>query len=1454
MNRYLGITLGTILAGLLALSGAFGQTATLLPNATQYFMDNNGKPLSNGNIYFYVPGTTSPKTVWTDSSEATPQLQPVPLGSSGRPVNPIYGDGCYRQIATDQFNNIIWDFPSCSTGSGGGGGGGGVIAGDGLAVGTIIPWAGTALPANYLYTAGQTVSRSTYNQLFVAITYSATVLCQSGINTLTVPTAISDGTPINAPIESSCFASGTIVTAKSSGLLTLNNTANVTASSSLTVFPWGNGDGSTTFTVPDLRGRVYYGRDNMNASPAGTITSTYFGANPDALGAQGGTQNQTLARANLPNTNVPVTITDPGHTHGFSVGGNNPRVFYDGGTAYGYPSGNSLGISTPTIASATTGISASFNLNNNVAQTAFSILQPGVTSDYIIKAIPNSVIPFVLGFNVLPSSTLATATVLPNSPTYNNGTAGVGATLTAGSNSTLTVDGTVANLNAVVLVNQQASAFQNGIYTVTTAGSGSVPWVLTRATYFNSSTQMLSGSYTYITGGTTQLGTSWVLETTVAVVGTNPANFAQFSASSSIAGVNGNVQYNSGGVLAGNGGFNYDGTSKVTLGVTGSSVGGLALANATSGTVTLAPTTGALGSAVATFPANSGTVAELNLAQTWTAGQTFSSTFNSTGTFQISGAAQTFPASGLLVGTTDTQTLTGKTINCASNTCTVRIGSDVSGLGTGVATALGNATNAAGGFPTYSGSFGTPTSLTLTNATGLPIAGVTGWGTGVVTALAVNVGSAGAFVVNGGALGSPSSAGTIPAFTLGGTVSGGGNNVNNVNVGAVSPGTGAFTSLSASGTVSGTGFSNYLVTYLASPPAIGGTTPAAGSFTTLGWSSTATGTSSSATALAVGPNGTTNPALNIDASTGSLAAGLNVKGAVTGGTVAVSTIDSGSNTNLTINGKGTGTIGIGTVSTGGVNIVPALTLGTAGSAVGSVAFANATSGAVKLQPATGALGSAVITIPDITDTMAGFALANGGTNNALTASNGGIVYSDASKLQILPGTSTAAQCLLSGANAAPTWGSCSGGGAAVSSVANSDGTLTISPTTGAVAASLALGHANTWTAAQTFTNSDILLLGSSTGYTTFTSANAGATNYTITVPAVTDTLLTLTNVKGAGGEVASTSGSVVTLQSPGGNLNKFRNGTFDVWQRSTASLATSTSGAYTADGWIVTQAGAAFTCAQDTGNNGTLHSLKCVGGTSNTDTTFKQRIESSVAAPLAGGTITVQFQFKQDTGSSITPKISTCYASATDNFGTCTGDLAATSLTACASATWCTESYTLSASASASNGYQITLDCNTALTSSQHCWISAADVRVTPGVTTGVNSNPPPPEIRNIAVETVFCQRYLNTSYPSGNAPGAATTAGMAQVGIEISGTAVYAANVGFPSTMRAAPTLTFWDGAGNSGKISYIAQNTSTFTNNVTNVGSGAFNTSANGFYFLASVSSQTVTFWTHYVASAEL
>jgi hypothetical protein len=138
-----------------------------------------------------------------------------------------------------------------------------------------------------------------------------------------------------------------------------------------------------------------------------------------------------------------------------------------------------------------------------------------------------------------------------------------------------------------------------------------------------------------------------------------------------------------------------------------------------------------------------------------------------------------------------------------------------------------------GGIPYYSGTSALTSSATLA-ANALVVGGGTGLapatvttGTGVVTALGVNTGSAGAFVVNGGDLGTPSG-GVVTNFS--GTAS---ININGT-VGATTANTGAFTTLSASSTVSGTGFS----TYLASPPAIGGTASAAGTFTQGSFSST----------------------------------------------------------------------------------------------------------------------------------------------------------------------------------------------------------------------------------------------------------------------------------------------------------------------------------------------------------------------------------------------------------------------------------------------------------------------------------------------------------------------------------------------------------------------------------------------------------------------------------------
>jgi microcystin-dependent protein len=192
-----------------------------------------------------------------------------------------------------------------------------------------LPWSGTSAPSGWVLCYGQALSRATYAALW-------------------------------AFAQTEIAASNTLFT---------------------------NGDGSTTFTVPDMRGRIPGGQDDMGGSAASRLTSTYFGTSAAALGATGGAQNRTLAANQIP------TLTGIAGTNSITVQSTNyllGNTTTNSGSAQG--GGTQLTASDPgsgaVIArqnsSGSNAITVSYT---NGSQADVATIQPTIITNYIIFAV-----------------------------------------------------------------------------------------------------------------------------------------------------------------------------------------------------------------------------------------------------------------------------------------------------------------------------------------------------------------------------------------------------------------------------------------------------------------------------------------------------------------------------------------------------------------------------------------------------------------------------------------------------------------------------------------------------------------------------------------------------------------------------------------------------------------------------------------------------------------------------------------------------------------------------------------------------------------------------------------------------------------------------------------------------------------------------------------------------------
>ncbi len=137
------------------------------------------------------------------------------------------------------------------------------------------------------------------------------------------------------------------------------------------------------------------------------------------------------------------------------------------------------------------------------------------------------------GLDTKPSCRAATTADL--SATYNNGSSGVGATLTASSNGAIVVDGVSLSVGDRLLVKNQTTAAENGIYSVTTQGDGSTAFVLTRATPEDQPSELSGGAFVFVEEGSANADNGYVFTHTGApTFGTTALDVAQFSGAGQI--------------------------------------------------------------------------------------------------------------------------------------------------------------------------------------------------------------------------------------------------------------------------------------------------------------------------------------------------------------------------------------------------------------------------------------------------------------------------------------------------------------------------------------------------------------------------------------------------------------------------------------------------------------------------------------------------------------------------------------------------------------------------------------------------------------------------------------------------------------------------------------------------------------------------------------------------------
>lgn len=337
-----------------------------------------------------------------------------------------------------------------------------------------------------------------------------------------------------------------------------------------------------------------------------TMNGVLLGESTSAIGSTAAGTNGQLLIAATSAAPAFATLTSSGSTLTYTTGANTlnidvtaPLNVAHGGTGditltnHGVLIGAGTAAITQLAAAATgtvlignTGADPSFSATPSV--TSITIANaPTVSTDGTNKQYVDSLVAGLDFKNACYAATTATLNA-----TYLNGVSGIGATLiNAGSLAAFSVDGQSPVITSRILVKDQSSSFQNGIYTLTTVGSGAIAWILTRATDYDQTSEIQAGDVVPVEFGTTNATTLWLQTATVTVIGTDPITFSKFLGNGIVT-LAGNSGTASGSTVTISGGNNITTTgsaSTLSVAVTGTTQYNVQVGTASGNLASIAP-------------------------------------------------------------------------------------------------------------------------------------------------------------------------------------------------------------------------------------------------------------------------------------------------------------------------------------------------------------------------------------------------------------------------------------------------------------------------------------------------------------------------------------------------------------------------------------------------------------------------------------------------------------------------------------------------------------------------------------------------------------------------------------------------------------------------------------------------------------------------------------------------